>query len=102
MVVYSVTTSVMYQREEEWVKWMKEEHIPQVLATGYFTGHEFHKLVDPQPEAGAATYNVQYLMESFTDYHHYQEKAAPALRKDHEEAFGKSVLSFRTVLKRIT
>jgi len=99
MVIYSVTTSVLKPREEEWVTWMHETHIPDVMKTGYFTDFHFLKLLDPQPEPGTATYNVQYILESLTDFHHYTTKAAPLLRQDHEERFGKQALSFRTVLR---
>lgn len=101
MIIYSVTTSVLSTHEEQWVEWMQEKHIPEVMATGYFTGFQFNKLLDPQPEAGTATYNVQYTLASFSDYHYYVTKEAPALRQDHEERFGKQALSFRTVLKKL-
>ena len=101
MIIYSVTTSVLSAKEGEWVEWMQEKHIPKVMATGYFTGFHFNKLLDPQPEPGTATYNVQYTLASFSDYHYYVTKDAPALREDHESRFGKQALSFRTVLKNL-
>jgi hypothetical protein len=102
MIVYSVTTSVLKQREEDWLTWIHGTHIPDVMATGYFKAYHFHKLLDPTPEPGSATYNVQYLLESLTDYHHYTTKEAPALREASEAAFGKHALTFRTVLRRET
>lgn len=102
MIVYSITTSVLREREEEWLNWMHGTHIPDVMATGYFTEYHFHKLLNPAPEPAAVTYNVQYMMESLTDYHHYTTKEAPALREQAEDEFGKDAVSFRTVLRRVT
>jgi hypothetical protein len=101
MIVYSITTSVVLSREQEWVEWMQEKHIPDCMSTGYFLDFNFQKLLDPQPEPGSATYNVQYILGSFSDYHYYIKEEAPALRQAHEDQFGPHALSFRTVLKRI-
>lgn len=80
---------------------MQEKHIPDVMATGYFSDFDFNKLLDPQPEGGTSTYNVQYYLDSFSDYHYYITEKAPALREEHEKEFGKHSVSFRTVLKRM-
>ena len=101
MIIYSVTSSVMIPREQEWVKWMAETHIPEMMDTGFFTEFHFSKLLDPQPEGGVSTYNVQYMLDNFSDYHYYITQKAPILREKHKEAFGAHVVSFRTVLKRM-
>ena len=36
MVLYNVTVSVSEESVNDWVKYMMEEHIPDVLATGHF------------------------------------------------------------------
>ena len=36
MVLYNVTISIDLECEAEWLKWMKESHIPDVIQTGYF------------------------------------------------------------------
>ncbi|MBT6516091.1 MAG: DUF4286 family protein, partial [Crocinitomicaceae bacterium] len=36
MIVYSVTVKVNQEIEENWLRWMKEVHIPDVMATGFF------------------------------------------------------------------
>ena len=37
MLVYNVTVKVNTDIHEEWLEWMKKTHIPEVLATGYFS-----------------------------------------------------------------
>ena len=36
-VVYEVTAVVEHELAEEWERYMREQHIPDVLATGWFT-----------------------------------------------------------------
>ncbi len=39
MYVYNVTLKVNAERADEWIQWMKHEHIPEVLATGIFSDY---------------------------------------------------------------
>ena len=41
MIVYNVTSKVTWAIHDEWLQWMKEEHIPEVVATGCFTHAQF-------------------------------------------------------------
>jgi len=36
MILYNVTVKIMKPLEAEWLKWMKEVHIPDVINTGLF------------------------------------------------------------------
>ena len=59
MVLYNVTVSVTEECANDWVKYMMEEHIPDVLATGHF--RDF-RLCHVQGEAeGGVTFAVQYM-----------------------------------------
>jgi hypothetical protein len=37
MIVYNVTINLDHDIHDEWVKWMKEKHLHDVMATGMFT-----------------------------------------------------------------
>ena len=45
MIVYNVTINLEPNIHEEWVKWMKEKHLSDVMATGMFTSYRFLKLL---------------------------------------------------------
>lgn len=85
----------------EWLAWMREEHIPDVMAAGYFLNFHLQRLLDPMVDPEAATYNVQYECESLTAYDAYQRLAAPALRKQFTDRYGESIVAFRSVLERL-
>ena len=59
MYIYNVTVSVDPAVAEEWLAWMRETHIPEVLATGLFTGHSLLRVLTTDAEEGI-TYSVQY------------------------------------------
>ena len=99
MIVYSVTVTIDPLIEQDWTNWMNEVHIPDVMATGYFSEAHLQRMVEPAPEMGL-TYNVQYLCENMEKFHEYQEKAAPALQKDHTERYKDRFVAFRTILER--
>ena len=50
MIVYNVTCNVGSHLAEEWLKWMQEEHIPEVMQTGCFTECKILKLLTEAPD----------------------------------------------------
>ena len=37
MIIYNITVSIIDQNiHQNWLKWMKEIHIPEVMDTGFF------------------------------------------------------------------
>jgi hypothetical protein len=39
MIVYNVTVSVKNSIVKEWLEWMKNEHIPELMNTEYFSSY---------------------------------------------------------------
>ena len=100
MILYNVTTGIDKALEKDWIVWMKNEHIPEVMGTGLFKGFKFYRVMSRQ-EDGGQSYSVQYFAESMDDLHRYIHQYAPALRKAHEDKFGDSQVSFRTILEEL-
>lgn len=98
MIFYSVTVSITHAIQEDWLHWMKHTHIPEVLATGLFCGHEIRQLIDPQPEEGTYTYNIQYSLKNQQAFDIYQSLHAPALQKAHKDRYGDQFVAFRSIL----
>ena len=96
MILYNVTVSVSEASANDWVKYMMEVHIPEVLATGHF--RDF-RLCHVRGEAeGGITFAVQYMARSQEDLDTYQRDCAPALQADHQAKWGSSAVAFRTIL----
>lgn len=87
MIVYSVTVSIKKDVEASWLKWMKEEHIKEVLQTGYFIDWEIKKLLSPEIAVDESSYVISYKTQSLEQYNEYLKKEAPRLQKEHTEKF---------------
>lgn len=97
MILYNVTVSIDVAVHEEWLAWMRKTHIPEVMATGYFTQSRITKVLTGEEEGGK-TYSIQYLCSSMEDYEEYQQNSAPALQQDHNAKYGAHTAAFRTLL----
>ena len=100
MYIYNVTTNVQEDAHDEWVDWMKNEHIPEVLATGKFFKALMSKVLVAE-EMGGITYSVQYTTESKEMLQEYYSKNAKELREKADRFKGK-IVSFRTEMEVIS
>ncbi len=101
MIIYNVTINVEESVHENWLDYMKKEHIPDVMKTGCFVGYTFSKIMTRQADETGITYSVQYKCENMADYDTYIEKYAPALQKDHTQKFEGKFYAFRTLLEEV-
>jgi hypothetical protein len=96
MVLYSVTVNVVDEIHEEWLTWMREKHVPDVMNTGCFSMHKIMRLKEPKQDGH--TYSFQYYCESHEKLNEYQKNFALALRLEVEQKYGNKFLAFRTIL----
>lgn len=101
MIVYSVTINVEDMIHHEWLRFMQHTHIPDVLNTGLFSGHKMYKLLTRFEGETGTTYNIQYYLNSLSDYEKYQEEFAPALQKDVIDRYDGKFMTFRTLLEEV-
>jgi hypothetical protein len=98
MIIYNVTINIDQSVHTEWLSWMKETHIPDVMRTGIFLENRILKLIGDE-DSGGFTYAIQYSCESMDRYNTYQEKFAPALQKAHVDKYKDKFVAFRTLLE---
>lgn len=84
----------------DWEKWMKNSHIPDVLATGFFKWARFSRLLSLDTEDGV-TYSIQYSCNSMKELHNYQANFSQMLQKKHSEKFKEKFVAFRSVMEEI-
>ncbi len=102
MIIYSVTVSINKSVEDDWLRWMKEKHIPDVMNTGCFTSYRITRLLSPESyDPDSTTYNIQYTLESLEKLQEYQHIHASPLQKEHEERYAGKFHAFRTILKEV-
>ena len=98
MIIYNVTVQVDNDVANEWLKWMKEIHIPEVLQTRMFFDARLSRILE-QDETEAKTYTAQYFCNTIEEYNTYISEHAQGLREKGFEAFGNKFVAFRTVME---
>lgn len=99
MILYNVTVSIDPEIESEWLTWMRETHIPDVMKTACFIESRMSRVHGE--EEGGLTYAITYLAPSQEKYDEYQNVHAANLQKDHSEKFAGRFAAFRTLLSLI-
>lgn len=94
MIIYKVKLKVGKEKEEEWFKWMKKTHIPDVINTGNFTDYTFTKLLENGmiQDHNISIYEIQYVCKSWEAYSNYISNYAPSLRQEHQIKYGEFIV----------
>jgi len=98
MYIYNITSKIDPSIHENWVTWMKDTHIIEVMATNCFTQYQFVRLLEVDDSDGP-TYAIQYMANSKADYNRYLEIHAPLLSKKATEAWGNLFIGFRSLMQ---
>lgn len=97
MIIYNVTVSIDDDVHEEWLNWMQEVHIPDVMETGMFLESRISKIL--AEEEGGKAYSIMYLCKDHETLEQYQETHAPRLQADHTNRYAGKFVAFRTLLE---
>ncbi|WP_264543883.1 MULTISPECIES: DUF4286 family protein [Flavobacterium] len=101
MIIYNVTINIHESVHDQWMDWMQNKHIADVLATGKFTTARMVKVL-VEEEMGGVTYSIQYTTDCKETLEKYYEEDAPRLREEGSRLFGDKMLAFRTELELIS
>lgn len=99
MVEYHVVVSIQKDVESDWLQWMQDIHIPDVLHTGYFLEATLLQEYEPPNTADHTIYHVRYLCSSHQQWEDYQKVAAPALQAEHRQRYHGRFQASRSVQK---
>jgi len=100
MLLYNMTVGIDKAAEAEWLIWMRDQHIPAVLGTGYFKDCKMYKVLHDQGE-DTTSYSVQFFADTIEDVLAYLEKAAPVSMEALKIAFKDRHVVFQTLLEEI-
>lgn len=101
MYIYNVTTNIEASVHDEWLQWMQQTHIPDVLATGKFLNAKMSKVLIEE-DMGGVTYSVQFMTVDKETLHKYYSEDAARLRDAALNRFPNKFVSFRTELEVIS
>jgi phosphoribosylamine-glycine ligase len=97
MYIYSVTTNIEESVHAEWLKWMQEKHIPEMLQLGKFSKAIMSKVMIEE-EMGGVTYSVQFFTDSKETLERYYKEDAAKMRQEGMQLFCGKFVAFRTEL----
>jgi hypothetical protein len=97
-IVYNTTIKIDPRIEKEWIGWQKNEHIPEVMATGLFSDYKFFRLLE-QGETEGVTYVIQYSSSSIEHYKKYIDEFATLLSEKSFAKWSNQFISFHTVME---
>lgn len=83
----------------QWLTWMLETHIPEVMATGCFLEFKVMKLLTAAPDDHGVNYAIQYTANSIADYEKYRDLYGPVLQQKTRDRYGESIVAFRSLLE---
>lgn len=98
MLIYNVTVKVDAAIAASWLQWMKEEHIPEIMATGCFSHYQIVQLME-QDDTEGPTYAMQYYAASVDDYERYIQEFADTLRLKSTHQWGDRFIAFRSLMR---
>ena len=99
MIIYNVTCNVEKEMAEEWLQWMKTEHIPEVIETGCFLEYKILRLHNPGLDEEGINYAIQYTCESLEKLEFYKSEFGPTLQSKTLAKYGDKVFAYRSVLE---
>jgi hypothetical protein len=97
MYIYNVTINIQEDAHDKWLAWMKNEHIPEMMATGKFSKALMSRIMVKE-EMGGFTYSVQYTTQNKEMLQRYYDEDSDRLRSKTKPFDGKFVV-FRTELE---
>ncbi|KVV13392.1 DUF4286 family protein [Flavobacterium sp. TMP13] len=101
MIIYNVTTNIQESIHDQWLTWMQQKHIPEILATNTFSSARIVKVL-VEEEMGGVTYSVQYVADSKETLEKYYQEHQAQFQQEAMQLFADKILSFRTELEVIS
>ena len=98
MIIYNVTVNINNDVAAEWLDWMINTHIPDVMKTGCFLENRIFRVMADE-DSGGKTYSVQYYCNSMAEFDVYEKNFASALRAEYNERYRDKFVAFRTFLE---
>ena len=98
MIIYNVTIKTNAEITQDWLNWMKSEHLQEMMQTGLFLDYKLHRLLE-QDDDGCATFVVQYHCENIDKYQEYIDQHATVMRAKGHQKFGNKFIGFRSLME---
>ena len=98
MYIYNVTTQVKEYIHVEWLEWMRNDFIPEMIATELFSYYRIVKILDID-ESDGPTYAIQYFTDSRAKYDQFVQLYSNKFSQKAIEKWKDKIFSFRSLME---
>jgi hypothetical protein len=98
MIIYNITTHVRWEIHEQWKRWLLEQLIPDMLATGLFSHHQLVRLLEAEDEEGP-TYALQLYLDGDCSIEDYRKKHLENFKNEEKKMWGGNIYSFTSLME---
>jgi len=98
LLISNVTTQVKNDIHIEWLDWMRNEYIPEIIATELFSEYRIVKILDIDESEGP-TFAIQYFTDSRTKYDQFVQFHSNKFSQKAFEKWNDKIFSFRSLME---
>jgi len=100
MNIFNITYLVSDKVHDSWLEWIREEHIPFMLGSEYFTQPQVARVITSAKEEGTS-FSVQFHVHDMHTLKLWNKEYSLLFKENCSRKFGDEVLFFTTVLELI-
>lgn len=100
MLLYNVTIGIDQDAEAEWLTYIRQTHIPEIMGTKMFKEFRVFKVLQDNPDE-TVSYSLQFFAEDISQVSTYLETFAPVIVERHRSRFMNKHVTFMTLLEEI-
>lgn len=97
MLVYNITIQVEWSIANAWLAWIREEYIPETMATGLFDEYRIFRLME-QEDLDGPTFVIQLFTSSAKRYQQYLDEFDLLFRQKAFDRWGNRFIAYRTLM----
>ncbi|WP_207422065.1 DUF4286 family protein [Desertivirga brevis] len=97
MVLFNITIIIDDSINDEWLRWINEEFIPEAMSSNLIASKRLLKVLD-SPNEGI-TYCLQFVLDTIASYQSFQQNQFASLMNKHSINFNNKFVSFNTLME---
>jgi len=98
MLIFNTTYLVSDDVHNNWLKWIREQHIPFMLDSTYFSHPQVARVITSDKQEGTS-FSVQFRVDDMRTLKRWNQEYNKAFQDNCSQQFGTEVIFFTTVLE---
>ena len=98
MLIFNTTYLVSDKVHNIWLQWIREEHVPFMLESTYFSQPQVTRIITSAEQDGTS-FSVQFHVRDMSTLRRWNQEFNAAFKANCSEKFGTEVIFFTTVME---